>query len=63
MQQPFTTEEVAAFATKSLATSATVISDGLWCFRDVKIIGAEHEPTVTGGGAVSTKLAQFEISA
>jgi len=59
-QQPFTTEEVAAFAAKSLATSATVVSDGLWCFRGVKIIGAEHERTVTGGGAASTKLPQFK---
>jgi hypothetical protein len=59
-QQPFTTEEVAAFAAKSLATSATVVSDGLWCFRGVKLIGAEHESIVTGGGAASTKLPQFK---
>ena len=59
-QQPFTTEEVAAFAAKSLATSATVVSDGLWCFRGVKLIGAEHEPTVTGGGPASVKLPQFK---
>ena len=59
-QQPFTTEEVAAFAAKSLAPSATVVSDGLWCFRSVKLIGAEHERIVTGGGAASTKLPQFK---
>ncbi len=59
-QQPFTTEEVAAFAAKSLASSATVVSDGLWCFRGVKLIGAEHEPIVTGGGAASTMLPQFK---
>jgi len=59
-QQPFTTKEVAAFAAKSLATSATVVTDGLWCFRGVTIIGAEHEPTVTGGGAASAKLPQFK---
>ena len=58
-QQPLTTDEVAAFAAKSLATSATVVSDGLWCFRGIKLIGAEHEPTVTGGGKVSAKLPQF----
>ena len=58
--QPFTTEAVAAWAVKSLATSATVVSDGLWCFRGVQIIGAEHEPTVTGGGQASTKLPQFK---
>jgi ribosomal protein L37AE/L43A len=59
-QQPFTTEEVAAFAAKSLATSASVVTDGLWCFRGVKVIGAEHERIVTGGGAASTKLPQFK---
>ena len=57
---PFTTDAVAAWAAKSLATSATVVSDGLWCFRAVKLIGAEHAPTVTGGGAASTKLPQFK---
>jgi len=59
-QQPFTTEEVAAFAAKSLAPSATVVSDGLWCFRGVKLIGADHEPIVTGGGKASTRLPQFK---
>ena len=58
-QQPFTTVEVAAFAAKSLATSATVVTDGLWCLG-VKLIGAEHEPTVTGGGPASVKLPQFK---
>ncbi len=57
---PFTAEGVAAFAAKSLATSATVVSDGLWCFRAVKLIGAEHEPTVTGGSAACAKLPQFK---
>jgi ribosomal protein L37AE/L43A len=57
---PFTTEAVAAWAAKSLATSATVVSDGLSCFHAVKLIGAEHERTVTGGGAVSAKLPQFK---
>jgi hypothetical protein len=59
-RQPFTTEEVAAFAAKSLATSATVVTDGLWCFLGVKIIGAEHQRIVSGGGAASTKLPQFK---
>ena len=58
--QPFTTEGVGAFAAKSLAPSATVVSDGLWCFRSVRLIGADHEPTVTGGGAASSKLPQFK---
>ncbi|MGH8866146.1 MAG: IS1595 family transposase [Burkholderiales bacterium] len=59
-QQPFTTEEVAAFAAKSLAPTASVVSDGLWCFRGVKLIGAEHESIVTGGGKGSAKLPQFK---
>ena len=59
-QQPFTTKGVAAFAAKSLAPSATVVSDGLWCFRGVTLIGADHEPTVTGGSAASAKLPQFK---
>lgn len=59
-QQPFTTEEVAAFAAKSLAPSAAVVSDGLWCFRGVKLIGAEHQPIVTGGGKASARMPQFK---
>src|ERR1700675_1239689 len=59
-KQPFTTEAVAIWAAKSLATSAVVVSDGLWCFRGVKIIGAGHEPTVTGSGKASTRLPQFK---
>jgi hypothetical protein len=57
--QSFTTEGVGAFAAKSLAPSATVVSGGLWCFRGVTLIGAEHQPTVTGGGAACVKLPQF----
>jgi ribosomal protein L37AE/L43A len=59
-RQAFTTEAVALFAAKSLATSAQVLSDGLGCFSAVKIIGAEHERIVTGGGARSVKLPQFK---
>ena len=59
-QQPFTSEEVAIFAAKSLSPSASVVSDGLWCFRGVTIIGAEHEAIVTGGGKASVELPQFK---
>jgi len=59
-QQPFTTEEVAIFTAKSLSPSASVVSDGLWCFRGVRIIGAEHEAVVTGGGKASAELPQFK---
>jgi len=58
-QQPHTAEEVAVFAAQHLATSATVVSDGLWCFRATQIVGAEHERVVTGGGRQSVKLPQF----
>jgi ribosomal protein L37AE/L43A len=59
-RQPFTTEAVAIWAAKSLATSAQVVSDGLWCFRGVEIIGADHQRTVTGSGKAGAKLPQFK---
>jgi ribosomal protein L37AE/L43A len=58
-QQPFTSEEVAVFAARSIAPSGTVVSDGLWCFGAVQIVGAEHERVVTGGGKASAKLPEF----
>jgi len=58
-QQPFTSEEVAVFAARSIAPSATVVTDGLWCFGAVQMVGAEHERVVTGGGKASTKLPEF----
>lgn len=59
-KQPFTAEAVSLWAAKSLAVSAQVVSDGLWCFRGVRIIGAEHQPIVTGGGKASSALPQFK---
>ena len=59
-QQPFTHEEVAVFAARSIAPSVTVVSDGLWCFGAVQMVGADHTPTVTGGGKASAKLPQFK---
>jgi hypothetical protein len=59
-QQPHTEEEVAAFAAHHLAPSATVVSDGLWCFRATTLVGAEHERHVTGGGLAGVKLPQFK---
>ena len=58
-QQPFTNEEVAVFAARSIAPWATVVSDGLWCFGAVQIVGAEHQRVVTGGGKASTATAQL----
>jgi ribosomal protein L37AE/L43A len=59
-QQPHTEQEVAVFAAHHLAPSATVVSDGLWCFRAIGLIGAEHERHVTGGGSTSVNLPQFK---
>ena len=39
-RQPFTIEEVAVFAARSIAPSATVNSDGLWRFGAVQIVGS-----------------------
>lgn len=58
-QQPFTNEEVAVFAARSIAPSASVVSDGLWCFGAVQIVGAGHERVVTGGGKASTVVPQL----
>ncbi len=59
-QQPHTTEQVAVFAAQHIAPSATVVTDGLWCFQATAIIGATHERVVTGGGKASVKLPQFK---
>jgi hypothetical protein len=59
-QQPHTEVEVAVFAASHIAPSATVVSDGLWCFGATTIVGAEHERHVTGGGRASVKLPQFK---
>lgn len=59
-QQPHTAEEVAVFAAAHLAPSANVVSDGLWCFGAVQIVGAEQERVVTGGGKASVALPQFK---
>jgi ribosomal protein L37AE/L43A len=59
-QQPHTEEEVGVFAAHHLAPTARVVSDGLWCFRAIAVVGAEHERIVTGGGKASVTLPQFK---
>lgn len=59
-QQPHTEEEVAVFAAQHISSSATVSSDGLWCFGAITMVGADHERIVTGGGKASAKLPQFK---
>jgi hypothetical protein len=49
-----------AFAARSIGLSAIIVSDGLWCFGAVQIVGVDYERMVTGGGRASTKLAQFK---
>lgn len=58
-QQPHTREQVTVFAAQHIATTARVVSDGLWCFGAVTEVGAEHERVVTGGGRASVDMPQF----
>ena len=52
----FSSEEVRNFALAHIDPSATVVSDGLACFRAV---GCHHEPVVVGKGKKSTKMECF----
>jgi ISXO2 transposase-like protein len=58
-QRPFSKESIQAFAEKSLAAPATLVSDGLGCFIAVRGMGVLHEPHVTGGGVASAKHPAF----
>jgi transposase-like protein len=58
-KRPFTRESIKAFAEKSLAAPATLVSDGLGCFTAVKGTGILHEPHITGGGAACAKHPSF----
>ena len=55
----FTKEAIADWAKTTLAASAQVVSEGLWCFRAVTASGATQERVVTGGGPACVKLEQF----
>ena len=55
----FTKQAIAQWANTALASSARVVSDGLWCFQALTVSGATHERIVTGGGPGSVKLEQF----
>ena len=59
-QQTFTRHEVAVFSARSIASSATVISDGLSYFGAVQIVGADQERVITSDGNASTRLPQFK---
>ena len=57
--EPFTKGSIEAFAAKSLAAPATLVSDGLGCFSVVQGTGILHEPHITGGGAACVKHPSF----
>ena len=57
--RPFTKESIQAFAEKSLAAPATLVSDGLGCFTVVRGMDILHEPHIAGGGAASAKHPSF----
>ncbi|EWS56609.1 MULTISPECIES: IS1595 family transposase [unclassified Methylibium] len=59
-QRPFTKESIQAFAEKSLAAPATLVSDGLGCFTAVHGTGILHEHHITSGGASSAKHPSFQ---
>lgn len=47
--QTFSSAAIATWASKHLAASCAVLSDGLACFRSVITAGCSHEAVVTGG--------------
>ena len=55
----FTRDEVTAWANKSLVPSATVVSDGLWCFKAVTEAGCSQQLEVVGQGRKSTDMECF----
>lgn len=57
--RPFTSEAIRDFASRSLGAPATMISDGLGCFKVVAGMGIVHDPHVTGGGAASAQHPSF----
>lgn len=57
--RPFTKDSIQAFAARSLAAPATLVSDGLGCFTAVRGSGILHEQHVTGSGAASARHPAF----
>ena len=55
----FSSHEIAAWARKSLAPSAVVVSDGYYCFRAVTKAGCSHEAHVVGKKRKSTDMGCF----
>ena len=55
----FSRQEIAAWARKSLAPSALVVSDGYYCFRAVTKVGCSHQAHVVGKKRKSTDMGCF----
>jgi Zn ribbon nucleic-acid-binding protein len=55
----FCKAEIAVWARRWLAPSATVVSDGLACFRAVTAAGCAHDPQIVGTQRKSTDMACF----
>ena len=56
----FTSEEVIAWANRSLVPDATmIVSDGFGCFRAVSEVGCLHQPEVVGKSRKSTDMECF----
>jgi hypothetical protein len=57
--RPFTSDSILEFDQQSLAAPATLVSDGLGCFKVIQGTGILHEPHITGGGRASAKHPSF----
>ena len=55
----FTKQTFVAWAKKSLAPNAHVVSDGLQCFTQVTQLGSSHERYITGGGRKAAQTPQL----
>lgn len=55
----FSKKEVKTWAEKSLVPSATVVSDGLYCFKAVTEVGCYQQREVVGSGRKSTDMGCF----
>ena len=55
----FTHEALKQWSTESLASTAHVVSDGLWCFEAVTHTAAQHERHVVGNGKLAVKRPEF----
>jgi transposase-like protein len=55
----FTKQALSDWATKSLAASARVVSDGLHCFKAIAGEVASHTPIVVGSGRQAVEHAEF----